>query len=620
MRGWSWCLATVLAIAMVSSPAAAEGLSRDFFIKSMEKDSKGWFVVLGNHRTFRLNTELKLDGQAPVPIARQRDEIRRAGAPRAHRPPPGGGVLRPRKKPAQFSLAAQQTPIRDQGGRDTCTWFAVTAGIEAAYRRAYGVTVDLSEQYFSNALKMNLIFGGRNVPLNEDQAGLWGGGSILTNVGFLIGHNLGLPLESTVPYIRAGEYQNPDAGDAPDIADWSRTTYTQRVFDDLNLSAQPTPIQIPQAITVANFPRAAAISARYGPLAFTEATPQQRNDVKWYTDQIWAGREVVIQFACCATDQSGAFISGPSLPASHALILMGYDDATGMFQAKNQWAENTWRGFSYDLVSQGHVQAAFVIDRVKDPTPQFRLDDNGAAFMGRWTLVDAGVNGVLDIYGGPVLGTTSPLGRIGTFFDAAGNAYRVNGRSVGQYFEFYIDRASPDFATGSQTGDHYQVVVLENPKVGGSFAFVGQATGPGGAVRGVYATTRPPLPPVAGPGPLYGPDLVGTWQVITDNGPDLLQIKTFDPATGALTGQLGIATGPQANVVTGSLGSNGVDVTLTWTVGPPGPLRLTQTVQGRVMLGQRGIMAGFDPVGRLPATGFAAIRVTSNTGPFHPVP
>src|SRR3712207_3783973 len=47
-----------------------------------------------------------------------------------------------------FSLARYQTmPFRDQGGRGTCWAFAGVAAMEAAYKRRYGLELDLSEQY-----------------------------------------------------------------------------------------------------------------------------------------------------------------------------------------------------------------------------------------------------------------------------------------------------------------------------------------------------------------------------------------------------------------------------------------------------------------------------------------
>jgi C1A family cysteine protease len=45
-------------------------------------------------------------------------------------------------RPNKFDLLPWQTPIKNQGKRDTCYAFAFTAGLEAAYRHKYGKVVD----------------------------------------------------------------------------------------------------------------------------------------------------------------------------------------------------------------------------------------------------------------------------------------------------------------------------------------------------------------------------------------------------------------------------------------------------------------------------------------------
>ena len=45
-------------------------------------------------------------------------------------------------RPNNFNLLPWQTPIKNQGERDTCYAFAFTAGLEAAYRHKYGKIVD----------------------------------------------------------------------------------------------------------------------------------------------------------------------------------------------------------------------------------------------------------------------------------------------------------------------------------------------------------------------------------------------------------------------------------------------------------------------------------------------
>src|SRR5262245_11587770 len=56
----------------------------------------------------------------------------------------GSGADRPR--PPVVDLTSWQSPIRDQGKRGSCTYFATVGALEAAYRRA-GHKVDLSVEH-----------------------------------------------------------------------------------------------------------------------------------------------------------------------------------------------------------------------------------------------------------------------------------------------------------------------------------------------------------------------------------------------------------------------------------------------------------------------------------------
>jgi len=69
-------------------------------------------------------------------------------------------------RPKSFNLLAWQTPIKNQGKRDTCYAFAFTAALEAAYRHKYGKLVDgkyqgpqwiLSEEFLIHIAKSTLL-------------------------------------------------------------------------------------------------------------------------------------------------------------------------------------------------------------------------------------------------------------------------------------------------------------------------------------------------------------------------------------------------------------------------------------------------------------------------------
>ena len=123
--------------------------------------------------------------------------------------------------PSKVDLTQYQTlPMRDQGGRDTCQTFGVVAAIEAAYKRGYGLDLDLSEQYLKHVHMMGLLNPAAILPNNEVLAGSIGGRNPIEVLSVLL-KGYGLPLEFTVPYVAAADYQNPNAGDDPDIMNWS---------------------------------------------------------------------------------------------------------------------------------------------------------------------------------------------------------------------------------------------------------------------------------------------------------------------------------------------------------------------------------------------------------------
>jgi len=102
--------------------------------------------------------------------------------------------------PATFEIAGLATRVRNQGPvRNACTWFAATLALESAYLRLAQTDVDLSEQYFNHLLKMHLWYPSTMLPQPEVQVGLWGGGSVVTNITGMTNIPFGIPLETLAP-------------------------------------------------------------------------------------------------------------------------------------------------------------------------------------------------------------------------------------------------------------------------------------------------------------------------------------------------------------------------------------------------------------------------------------
>src|SRR5262249_44172863 len=81
--------------------------------------------------------------------------------------------------PARVDLRSKQTPLVNQGGRDTCTKFASAAALEAAYRRAGYKNVKLSEEFAAYTEKMFWLGPGATTGNGaETQCAAFGGGNV----------------------------------------------------------------------------------------------------------------------------------------------------------------------------------------------------------------------------------------------------------------------------------------------------------------------------------------------------------------------------------------------------------------------------------------------------------
>lgn len=549
----------VAAIAAVAAPAAAQTMSPrildrpasiprtvilqpqpaldpGFLVARQFSDAWGPVVELHNGAQYRLISE------PPPPVKRAVKPPRRfdwpQGAPRIPQRPPADGLeklgaydpanpptfVRAQALPASVTLAANQTPIRNQTG-DSCTWFAVTAGIEAAYNRLYATTLDLSETHFNHVLKMQLAYDGEALPNRENQLGAWGGGNVHFNLDVMALTKLGVPPQAEHPNAPSGDYSSSNAGDMPDLMNWQKAGMTQREFDDFNLGDAPRAISIPAPLTWTSLPPRALLNARYRATSHVKATDPERVSLDWYRSQLALGREVVIQFVCCdaLSSPEGRPPAGGAGGASHAALLVGYDDANQTFRMKNSWGENDFRPYHYDNVTRGFVQLAAVITDVLPPAANFPVEENPQAYLGRWLLTDAGqpgsmnadAAGILDIYLIPVAGRRY---RLGTFFAQDGTAYRVNGALNGRVLEFNIDPQNPNpkFADPA-SGMRYQAIMFADKRT----MMTGRASAglTGGFTRGFVARKLQALPyaPFQRPAPPT-PDTImkTTWQVELD--------------------------------------------------------------------------------------------------------
>lgn len=325
-------------------------------------------------------------------------------------------------------LRANQTPIKSQGGRGSCTYFGTTAALEAAYKKAGYGNVNLSEEFWAimgKALYIHPIWTEiTHSNYRENQfGGTQGGGSVRWYpTGFR------LPTEADVPY-RAADYVPPN---------WA--SLSQREANDFNFSLfQPNVLRAPLT---------------YGASTVVKFTDEQERTAAEYERILDLGFEISIG---TGAPEPRTDIDG------HNMLLVGYDKtdpANPVFWVKNSWGPVNGdpvtycerRSYSQLLGSHRIVSAEYIADVT---TPQSWPELN---FLGRWNLCFDGHKGQLDIYHIPGVGNlpfdapTEIDRRLGVFYDSSGAAFRVNGSVRGNRVEFYFNGSRPNLPWGELTG------------------------------------------------------------------------------------------------------------------------------------------------------------------------
>lgn len=447
--------------------------------------------------------------------------------------------------PPQVDLRQFQTGIRSQTG-DTCTVFAMTAAIEAAYKRKYGLTLDLSERYLNHVQKSHWIDFNALLPAREIQPETNSGGSLMWHA--LVLTRYGLSQERTLSF-------TPDWAYSAKLDD---PTVHQRIVDDHNLSPEV-------------FPQAALADARFVPTEFRIAIGVDLSKPEWFKTQLALKREVAFVMKCCPmTDPvpSNEIWDPPSAVSTtttHAMLMVGYSDQDRAFLVKNSWGrqpdgEALPGGYdldrdgllklSYDWVTRGLVLEALSIVGVADPGRPFASRENPQLFLGRWNMVHDGWSGVLDIYRLP-RNAARPGDediRIGTYWGPDGLPRRVNGTIAQNRVEFCIDWHNPN-QSGRVSPNGSVVSVQPFCQSGTALQFTGYlfTSDPGfvagtlqdrrdGKTYAFYSTKYAMLSGIGAAGPLSGHSYLGTWIVSRDGTLAEFIFTTFNPKSGEIEG------------------------------------------------------------------------------------
>lgn len=325
-------------------------------------------------------------------------------------------------------LRPNQTPVRNQGGRGTCTYFGTLAALEAAYKKAGCGDLDLSEEFAAimyKALYIHPIWEDiAHANYRENQFGGTQGGGSLTwfSTGFKI------PLESDVPY-RPTDYvpSNWDSLSQLEANAFNNTLFTQNVLK------APT---------------------YYGAQDIVVLTADQLHDPLAYEGILGLGYEISIH------------------KNAHNSLLVGFDKRDPL--NKRLIIKNSYGPDGSDRVTHcgtepySELENVYAAEYVLEVTPPSAFPE--LSFLGSWKMSVSGRPGTLTIYHLPGIGNLARdvfqrTGqrvrdhRIGIFVDYLGRVFRVNGVITGYKIEMYIDPVKQNLEWSELVGRHYRYVL-----------------------------------------------------------------------------------------------------------------------------------------------------------------
>ncbi len=311
-------------------------------------------------------------------------------------------------RPNSLNLLPWQTPIKNQGQRDTCYAFAFTAGLEAAYRHKYGRVVDgkyqgpqwiLSEEFLIHVAKSTLLNRPQTY-LFENPSSYWEG--VLGVVGDpmmisvlseqLMNYRIPesqyahyLALDSSAPNTPPGLTQIAAANNCAIVGTLAKSWV--QAAPQLNRAGQCTSgnCATQQAVDACEYapnhiPAGASRNARFG-VSFSFTAPDgsqqpgakalskaQMSDTDFMESLLFEGHEIVSElFLNWKRGQqiNTAYQSSPlwdydstGKGEGHNMLLVGYDRSD---PSPSRWyfiMKNSWGGTKYYFVSYEFMRKA----------------------------------------------------------------------------------------------------------------------------------------------------------------------------------------------------------------------------------------------------------------------
>ena len=463
-----------------------------------------------------------------------------------------------RPSAARISLHADQTPIRNQGGRGLCVVHAVLAAVEARYaREGYG-KLDLSEHYLQHLIKTTFLYNFANNNARhsrqvfENFLATGGGGNVYGALPLL--QRYATCPEAERPYISSRNYGNANqTGDDPRVQ-WNDRSgaETQKEVSDFNMIQEEITIQTPASLSLTPLPQQALEKAVYGITGYQTVPNDQLHEAAWYEQQLSMDREVIIAANFITERRDGIVYpddKGPNQSnAAHALCIIGYDRTDAdepYFIVKNSWGGSGYMKMSYEWLSTNHdgrITQAAVITGIRDPNKSgFRP----WLYMGRWKMLTNGTPSTLDIHRDAGYYDQGRLGgqadnRLGAILESGtGAVSRVNGdirnadETRPEEISFYADPVKPALDYEETRGTHW-VGYLDNDDW---TLTAGIATSPGGDQRPFYAVKGDLFNGVAANSTLNNNTFLGAWTIKHPEIEGRLEIRSVNAANNTFQGR-----------------------------------------------------------------------------------
>ena len=390
--------------------------------------------------------------------------------------------------PAVVDLRGSQTPLVGQGARDTCYAFAAVAAMEAAYRRQYGLVLNLSEQYAFHLNKVTELVGNyTTVTRPENNSSTWGFQGSADIVDRLA--RAAIPDEAACPYLSQADMNallDSMPGVGPLTESSSQAAMDAFEFDDRHI------------------PLAARYQARYRVKSFAALPPNPT------TSQIEA---VVASGHECVVD----------IP-KHCVLIVGYDRNAQKFWIKDSLRPDGFQTLDYNS-SAVPIKGGRYVTEVFAPDAFPQRD---AMWLGRWNMEHDGWRGELVIRRTIDFtpGTPPQPTKLGNY-NVDGQSFDVNGEILedGRVAHFWVADTTARIVPGTPQGQEFWIwLFTADPRNAAGY------TDYAGTRYGV-TLSRDPLP-TKDPSRFHLWRWVGMWDVSNDGWRGVLMLDGWAPPRG----------------------------------------------------------------------------------------